>query len=288
MALVNLKQVYRPKAVEEAVKVLASGPSRGEGRVVALAGGTALVGVGGPDVTDIVDLSGLGLAYIRVGAEEAHIGAMTPLQMLVDAPELDSAVLGILRQAAWLEAGRNLRLAATLGGTLATAGSEDPLAVALLALDAEVMLYAPEPRRLALEDVLGAREQRLAGGALITEIVLPLGGAGTAAALARVGRTPRDRPIVCAAARITLVDRLCTSPRLALGGVAARPMRLRQVEALIAGTALDEDTLTAAAQAAMRAVSPPSDYRGSADYRRAMAGVLTQRALAEAMALASG
>ncbi|MER3513874.1 MAG: hypothetical protein C4310_05345, partial [Chloroflexota bacterium] len=46
---------------------------------------------GGPDIGAVVDLSGLDLAYIRVGAEEVRIGAMTPLQVLVDAPELGNA-----------------------------------------------------------------------------------------------------------------------------------------------------------------------------------------------------
>jgi carbon-monoxide dehydrogenase medium subunit len=288
MALIHLQQVYRPKTVEEAVTALTPGPSPAkEGRIAALAGGTALVAAGGPDIGAVVDLSGLDLAYIRVGTKEVRIGAMTPLQALVDAPELGNAAWGILPQAAWLEAGRNLRLAATLGGTLATAEPEDPLAVALLALEAEVILYAPEQQRLPLDDFLEGREQRLADGALIAEVALPLGGAGTAAALARVGRTPRDRPIVCAAARLRLVDGRCQAPVLALGGVAGRPIRLRQVEAMIAGKALDEDVLAAAAQAVVSSVSPPADYRGSAEYRRAMAGVLAQRALIAAAELAA-
>lgn len=270
------------------MKALTPGPSPAkEGRAAALAGGTALVGTGGPDVTHVVDLSGLGLAYLRLDAEEVVIGAMTPLQALVDAPALGNAVLGILPQAAWLEAGRNLRLAATLGGTLATTGPEDPLAVALLALDAKVVLYAPAQQRLPLDDFLEGREQRLADEALIAEVALPLGGVGTAAALARVGRTPRDRPIVCAAARLRLVDGRCQAPRLALGGVAGRPIRLRQVEDMIAGKVLDDDVLSAAAQAVISTVSPPSDYRGSAEYRRAMAGVLARRALMEAAELAA-
>lgn len=282
VTLINLQQVHRPKTVEEAVKALTPGPSPAkEGRTVALAGGTALVGIGGPDVTHVVDLSGLGLATLRVDAEEVIIGAMTSLQALVDAPELGSAALGILPQAAWLEAGRNLRLAATLGGTLATAGPEDPLVVALLALDAKVVLYAPAQQRLPLDDFLESREQRLADGALIAEVALPLGSVDTAA-LARVGRTPRDRPIVCAAARLRLVGGRCQAPVLALGGVARRPIRLHQVEDMIAGKVLDDDVLSAAAQAVISTVSPPSDYRGSAEYRRAMAGVLARRALMEA------
>jgi CO/xanthine dehydrogenase FAD-binding subunit len=200
---------------------------------------------------------------------------------------LDGAALGVLRQAARLEAGRNLRVAATLGGTLAVAGSEDLLAVVLLALDAELLLVAPSQQRLGLEDFLADRERHLAGGHLMTEVTVPLCSVGTAAAFARVGRTPLDRPIVCAAAQLTLTDGLCLSPRLSLGGVAERPVRLRQVEDIIAEKALGDDLLTAAVESAMAAVSPTSDYRGSADYRRALVGILTRRVLTEAAELAS-
>jgi CO/xanthine dehydrogenase FAD-binding subunit len=240
-----------------------------------------------------VDLAGLDLAYIRAGEEKVTIGATTPLQALVDAPELDGVSLALLRHAARLEAGRNLRVAATVGGTLAVAGPEDPLTVVLLALDAEVQWAVGggpslhSGRAVALDDFLQEREKYLAQGGLMTEVAIPLDGAGSAAAFARVGRTPLDRLIVCAAAQLTLTDELCLAPRLALGGVAGRPVRLRQVEDIIAEKALGDDLLTAAVEAAMAAVSPLSDYRGSANYRRALAGILTRRVLVEAAELAS-
>lgn len=289
MTLVNLKEYHRPQTVEEALKALTAGlkaaplPILGEGPGVrALAGGTALVGAGGPEVLAVVDLAALDLAYIRADGEKVAIGATTSLQALVDAPELAGPALYILRQAARLEAGRNLRVAATVGGTLATAGAEDPLTVTLLALDAEVQWAGGSGQwTVALDDFLGEREKALAQSGLLTQAATSPGSGG-AAAFARVGRTPADRPIVCAAAWVALADGLCLAARLALGGVAGRPVRLRHVEEAIVGKALQPDVLAAAAEAALAAVSPPSDYRGSAEYRRALAGILTRRVLAEA------
>lgn len=289
MALWNLREYHRPATLEEALAALTPTPSpgqEGEGRAVPLAGGTALVGTGGGDISAVVGLAELDLAYIRVDAGAAHIGAMTSLQTLVEAPQLAGPALGVISQAARLQAGRNLRLAATLGGTLAVAGPEDALAVVLLALDAQVRwAVGREQWAVPLDDFLEGREKYLEQGGLITEVTIPGGPVGTVAAFARVGRTLADRPIVCAAARLAVMDGLCTAPRLALGGVAARPVRLRQVEEMISGKALDVAIFAEIATLASRWVSPPSDYRGSADYRRAMAGVLTRRVLAEAASL---
>jgi len=230
-----------------------------------------------------VDLAELDLAYIRADAEAVHLGAMTSLQMLVEASQLAGPALEIVSQAARLQAGRNLRVAATLGGTLAVAGPEDPLGVVLLALDAQIQgAVGSQQWAVHLDDFLEERGKYLEQGGLITEVTIPGGAAGTVAAFARVGRTPADRPIVCAAARLAVIDGLCAGPRLALGGVAARPVRLRQVEEMISGKMLGDDLLAEAATMASASVSPPSDYRGSADYRRAMAGVLTKRVLAQA------
>jgi probable selenate reductase FAD-binding subunit len=284
MTLLNLKDYRRPANIEEAVSALAVQSS--EGRTAALAGGTALVAVGGPEVVAVIDLAELDLAYIRADDGRIRIGATTPLQVLVDAPELATAALGVVQQAARLTAGRNLRLAATVGGTLAVAGSEDALAVALLALDAEVVLRAPGERRWPLDDFLVQRERLLADGYLIAEIAIPSQGVGTASAFVRVGRTPADRPIVCAAARLTLADGVCVNPRLALGGVAERPICLPEVEDLVAGKSPGDDLFDAAVRSAMEVVAPPSDYRGSADYRRALAGILMRRVLVQAAALA--
>ncbi len=286
MTLLNLREYHRPETVEEALAALTPGPSPrawGEGKVVPLAGGTALIGTGGPDVGAVVDLAELDLACVRADAEAVYLGAMTSLQMLVEASQLAGPALGIVSQAARLQVGRNLRVAATLGGTLAVTGPEDPLGVVLLALDAQVQGAVGSQRwAMPLDDFLEERGKYLEQGGLITEVIIPGGAAGTVAAFARVGRTPADRPIVCAAARLAVIDRLCAGPRLALGGVAARPVRLRQVEEMVSGKMLGDDLLAEAATLASASVSPPSDYRGSADYRRAMAGVLTKRVLAQA------
>ena len=78
-------------------------------------------------------------------------------------------------------------------------------------------------------------------------------------------------------------DGSCRVVRLALGGVAPVPVRLSQVETMLAGGRLTEKLMTEVEVAAQGAVTNPiTDVLADGEYRRAMAGVMARRALAAA------
>jgi carbon-monoxide dehydrogenase medium subunit len=83
-----------------------------------------------------------------------------------------------------------------------------------------------------------------------------------------------------------MAGELCRDIRIVLGAVAPTPLRARQAEQVVRGQAVDNDLITAAAQAAMAEARPISDVRGSAEYRREMVRVLTGRAITQAAAIA--
>lgn len=278
--LLNLREYHRPESIDEAVQLLRSGgPS-----TVALAGGTALVASGRRDVQAVVDLQKLPLAYVRV--QEAtltcSIGTTTRLQQLIDTPDAQTLANGVLAETARAVAGRNLRNAATVGGLIASAGGEDPLLTALLALDAQLTVYTPQSRQIPLAGFLAYRGRLLGDGALITQISVPLLIGPLGAAYVAVGRTPRDRPIVCAVARMELAAGITGNVRLALGGVAAVPVRAYKAEQWLERKALSAEQVEAAVTKAAAELSPPDDFRGSSEYRRAMVPVLARRALSQA------
>jgi carbon-monoxide dehydrogenase medium subunit len=70
-----------------------------------------------------------------------------------------------------------------------------------------------------------------------------------------------------------------TSARITLGSVAPTIVRAREAEACLTGRPLSETSIFEAAELAAAAAQPIDDIRGSAEYRRSMAGVLTERAL---------
>jgi carbon-monoxide dehydrogenase medium subunit len=280
--LINLKAYHRPESIDEAVTLLREGaPS-----TVALAGGTTLVASGRRDVEAVVDLRNLSLSYVHAQSATLCIGATTTLQQLIDHPDLGTFASGVLPETARAVAGRNQRNGATIGGAVASAGGEDPLLTALLALDARLKVFAPESRQIPIAGFLAYRQRLLEDGALIAEVRFPLLIGPLGAAYAAVGRTPRDRPIVCAVARLELAGGIAGNVRLALSGVAGVPVRATASEQMLERKLVTDDRVAAAAEKAAAGLTPGGDFRGSAEYRLAMTRVLARRALEEAVARA--
>jgi CO/xanthine dehydrogenase FAD-binding subunit len=276
--LLNLREYHRPGDVNEAVTLLRRSPA-----TVALAGGTALVASGRRDVEAVVDLRDLPLAYVRAQNATLHVGATTTLQGLIDRSEIQTFASGVLAETARAVAGRNQRNAATVGGIVASAGGADPLLTALLALDAKIVAYAPQSREMPLAGFLAYRDRLLKDGALITEVKLPLLIGPLGAAYVAVGRTPRDRPIVCAVARLELAKGVTGNVRLALGGVASVPVRAVQAEETLDRKELSDQRIGQAAKKVTIGLAPASDFLGSAEYRVEMALVLARRVLSKAV-----
>lgn len=207
-------------------------------------------------VEAVVDLGQLNLAYIKEEGGAILVGAMTPLQDLVDSPLIKSLADGVLSQAAHLAAHLGLRNLATLQGAL-TPDSPPEVQMALLALDAMQIVDAGLPVEVKLAVQAGA------------------------GALERVARAPRDAAILAACAVVEVADGVCRRARVAVAS--PKPQRLESVEKLLTGQALTPDRLQAAGEAAMAEAKAESDFRASAEYRREMAGVLVRRAVAAAV-----
>jgi carbon-monoxide dehydrogenase medium subunit len=265
---------HRPATLEEALALL----RREKVRTAPLAGGTSLVPTLGRRADEVVDLQALGLDTLTVEGDRLHIGAMVRLQQLVEAPEAGP----FLARAAHAEGPRNLRNAATIGGTVAEANPLSELLVALLTLNAEVNLCLPDPTTVSLDRFLDSPRQMLDGG-LISAVTALAPAAAPLVALERVARTPQDRPIVAVAARLEHSGELCCGVCLALAGVAGRPVCLPKVEDKLKGQPCNAELAELAAAAVADEIEPSSDFRASGEYRREMAVVLTRRALLAAM-----
>lgn len=101
---------------------------------------------------------------------------------------------------------------------------------------------------------------------------------------ARVARTPSDEPIVSAVAVVEGGQPAVTRARLVLTGVWPRPAGLAKAADRLAGAPLTLDAIRDVASAVEAEVAPKGDFLGSAEYRRAMAGVMARRALEECLA----
>lgn len=145
---------------------------------------------------------------------------------------------------------------------------------ALLALGAVVTVEEAVEAEVPLEDLL---ENKISDQ--IAALHIPRRGSHTCWGEARVGRTPADEPIVAAFATVEANDGVVEEARVALTGVWSQPARLTHAPAALVGEPLSRERIQVVAAAVEDEVEPQGDYLGSTAYRRAMAGVLTRRAL---------
>ena len=88
-----------------------------------------------------------------------------------------------------------------------------------------------------------------------------------------------DLAVASVAVLIQTEGHQCLKARIAAGSVAPTPLRLFEAEALLEGATFTQDLLYEAQQLASKCVSPITDVRSTAAYRRHMVGVLVKRAL---------
>ncbi len=247
-------EYHRPQSLAEALSLL--------DRAVALGGGTSLA----PrrmQLGAVVDLQALPLDHLEVSPTEVTAGATITLEALAQACRSDAPAIS---QAARSEATFNLRNVATLAGTVVAADGRSPLTTVLLAARASLSLE-PRGESAALDSFLDRRDALLTGRIVVAVHVPRPAFLG----YLHVGRSPADRPIVCAA-----LARWPEAPRFsaAVGGFARRPILLDE---------LPPDP-EAAGVVAREAYSGAGDEWASADYRAEVASVLVRRLLQEANA----
>ena len=267
----------RPATVEEAVSVLATYDGARP-----LAGGQTLVNVmkaraATPDV--LVDLGELDeLRTIGFSSDGLlEIGAMVTYTQLQGSSEVDVA-RPILAEVAGTIGDVQVRNRGTVGGNVCVSDPTNHLPVLLVALDATFTIRSQEGERTVPADefFLGVYMTAVGEGELLTKVnVPPSSGAGDGFAGLTIGA--HGTYIVNAAASVS-----GDSARVAIGCVAAAPVRATAMEERLAGSDYSEDAVRAATEGLGAALDPPSDVHGSGDFRRHLAEVSAVRAVLQA------
>jgi aerobic carbon-monoxide dehydrogenase medium subunit len=281
----------RASTLAEAIALLAEAP--GERKL--LAGGQSLVPMLNMrlvrpavlvDVNRLPELTGITLTPangLRIGALTRHAELAAAAAVRERAPLLAEAAQHVGHAA--------IRNQGSLGGSLAHADPAAELPAALVALDARVLVAGPRGTREVAVDTFfrGLLTTALEADEILTAVEIPAPAPGWG--FVEVARRPGDFALagVAAALRITPgAPARIAAARLVGFGVGDRPLRLSGAERLLDGGALDAETAAGAAAAAGHDCDPPSDVHGSADYRRHLATVLTERALLQAGARLAG
>ncbi len=282
-------EYVRPESVEDALAALAGSEAR------AIAGGQSLVpmmslGLAAPEL--IVDLARLPLA----GAEgeaggTVRLGALTRHRELERSAEL-GALVPLAAEAARQIGNPRVRNRGTLGGSLSHADPAAELGAVALAYGGEAVIQGPGgERRVAFDDFFqGFFETAVASGELLVAAELRTPGVGSGHGFFEVANRADDFATAAAAAVVELDESgsACARVRLALAGVADRPVRMPAVEELCTGGAIDDATLAETARLVEEGVEPEEDAFATAGYRSRAAGTCAARALGTAWRRARG
>ena len=130
----------------------------------------------------------------------------------------------------------------------------------------------------------------LATGEFVVDFILPAPAPRSGSAYLRmIPRSEMDIAIVGAGVSLTLDESgTCTAARVALAAVAPTPLLVGEAAAALIGTSVDDAALEAVAAAATAAANPIDDKRGTIEYRKQVAGVITRRAAKIALERAKG
>ena len=275
-----------PTSVSEAVALLASR----DGEAKPLAGGQSLVPmlafrVASPSL--LVDLRKLAeLRQIRITQDGVALGAMVRWREILDDARLTTAH-PLLVAAIEHVAHYQIRNRGTVGGSMAHADPAAEMPGVAVTCEAQIAVTGKAGMRLiaAGEFFEGPLMTALKPDEIITEIRLPRWPAKRRFGFEEFSRRRGDFAMAAAAVFYDEQSGTAANAHVGVIGVADRPLRLARVEALINGQKINDAVIAKAEAAAAAAVDPADDIHASGAYRKALVGVMVERALKRAAAV---
>jgi carbon-monoxide dehydrogenase medium subunit len=235
------------------------------------------------DINRIPELRG-----IREEGGMIRIGAMTSENELIASPLLQQK-LPLLREAALLIADPQVRNRGTIGGDIAHGDPGNDHPAIAMALDATFILQGPNGERKvkAVDFFHGTYMTALAENEILTAILITPFAAGTGYAYQKLKRKTGDWATAGAAVILKMSGGVVTHASIGLTNVAPTALRATAAESALMGKSLNAATLDAVVKAVRAACDPAEDLRGDVEYKTAMAGEMTKRAILTAAARCS-
>ncbi|MGH3014380.1 MAG: FAD binding domain-containing protein [Gaiellaceae bacterium] len=276
-------EYHAPATIEEALSLLERYGD--EGKI--LAGGQSLIPLmklrfASPRaIVDLNRIQGLD----SIGEDDGHL-AIGALVRHKDC-ERSEALRGrysVLGDAAPQISDPIVRNLGTVAGSLAHADPQGDWGSALLAAGAHVEAVGPGGTRTITLDELfqGPFTTALEPTEIVTSVRVPDPGPRAGGTYLKLERKVGDYATVGVAVHLSLSNGTVGRAGIALTAVGPQNLRARAAEEKLAGAALDDDTIREAAELAAEAAQPRSDHRGSADYKRSVVRVFTERGLRKA------
>ena len=243
------------------------------------------------DAGHLVDIGRIpGLTGIREADGYLRIGGATR-EVDLERSDLVREKYPILLDTAAVIADPLVRNRATVGGNLAHGDPANDHPATMLALGAEVVARGPGGERTipVTQFFTGLFATALAPAEILTEIRIPIPPPRSGGAYVKLERKVGDFATAAAAAQVTLGG-AGEIARVGIGltNAGPTPIKATAAEEYLRGRQPDAEAVAEAARLAATAASPSADRRGSVEYKRDMARVLTGRAVTRAVERAGG
>jgi len=231
----------------------------------------------------LIDINGLAdLTQVREENGEIVVGALTRHDQLANNSIIRKRI-PLLAEAASVIADQQVRNRGTIGGSLAHADPTADLPTASTTLAATIIAASTKGTR-SIKSSDFFRDYfttSLRQDEIVKEVRVPIPPPGSGGAYLKLSKGQNDFAVVAVAVLMTLGDGIvCRAASVVLGGVASTPVHAKETERFLVGRRLDDGAIKDGAQKAAEGLNPPSDIRGSAEYRLEIARTLTNRAIA--------
>lgn len=276
-------EYHKASTLDEALDLLSSLDN-----AKVIAGGQSLLPLlalrlGRPD--HLVDIGGIGvLESLATDPDGAlKIGALVTHRQ-VETSELVETAAPLLAQAAPLIGHRAIRSRGTICGSLAHADPAAELPAVALACEARLTAVSNRgAREINAEDFFrGYLDNALDDDELVTRVRFPAWPATRGSAVVEVARRSGDYAVLGLACWVDLDADEIADARMVFFGAGDRPTESSEAQRLLIGRPLGTDVVSAAADVAADELHATADVHASANYRRHLARVLTQRGLTQA------
>lgn len=258
--MLEIEHYYFAETIDDAALALKTSPG------ATVLGGCGYIRLGARKITTAIDLTKLGLNYVRQTDDSIEIGAMTPLRQFETNPMLNSFCGGLLAKSVSGIVGIQLRNCVTIGGTVGGRYPfSDPI-TALLALNAKVETV--EAGLLSLEKLLQLKSFK----DIVLKIVIPrTNGLGV---FDSIRKSATDYAVLN-----TSIVKEGQHFRLAVGARPGRAVLVEDAQNYLHGITITPETAEKAGMIAAASLELGDNPRGSKAYRQAICPVLIKRAL---------
>lgn len=261
----TIAEIKVPNTVEEAYEVLSKRKNN------AVLGGCAYLRMGKKRIGTAVELSNLGLDYIKENENEFEIGAMTTFRQLETNKELNEYFGDVLRKSVENIIGVQFRNVVTVGATVFSKYSFSDLITGLLCLDTDVELF--KGGRMSLQEFLDRDYEK----DLLVKIYIKK--TSLKATYKDMRNSKSDYAIVNASVSVDENNNW----KLIVG---ARPRGARvamEASKFLSSVEANEENINKACEMAVNELAFGTNMRGTEEYRKAVSKVLLKRGIMEVL-----